>query len=66
MLFSPWIIATMTQCSEVLNVVRFQKGVSNVMGVNVSGDVNLAGGMNEQVVNGGGVSMRVRCQDKEL
>ncbi len=36
------------------------------MAVNVSGDVNLAGGMNEEVVNGGGVSMRVRCQCKRL
>ena len=44
----------MTQCSVVLNVVRYQKGVSNVMAVNVSGDGNLSGGMNEEVFNGGG------------
>ncbi len=52
--FSPWIIATMIQCSVVPNVVRYQKWVSNLMAVNVSGDINLAGGMNEQVVNWGG------------
>ncbi len=56
----------MIQCIVVLNVVRYQKGVSNMMAVNISGDVNLAGGMNEQVVNGGGVSMTVLYQCKAL
>ena len=39
-----------------------------MMAVNVSGDVNLAGGMNEEVVNGVGEggSMTVRCQCKGL
>ena len=56
MLFIHWIIATISQRSVGLNVVRYQKGVSIVRAVNVGGDVNVTGCINGEFVNGVGIN----------